>query len=50
MFDGDSGQYNLPYVKKVLVSDSYLLMNLVYEKQGCMYKKETHYILPHGRI
>jgi putative molybdopterin biosynthesis protein len=39
MFDGDSGQYNLPYVKKVLVSDSYLLMNLVLRKAGMYVQK-----------
>ncbi|WP_338754430.1 helix-turn-helix transcriptional regulator [Bacillus sp. FJAT-52991] len=34
MFDGDTGEYNFPYVKKILVSHPYILLNLVSRKAG----------------
>lgn len=34
MFDGDTGEYNLPYVKKILVGYPYILLNLVSRKAG----------------
>ncbi|WP_203362617.1 helix-turn-helix transcriptional regulator [Bacillus sp. REN10] len=39
MFDGDSGEYNLPYVKKILVSHPYILLNLVSRKAGLYVQK-----------
>lgn len=39
MFDGDTGEYNLPYIKKILVGYSYILLNLVSRKAGFYVKK-----------
>lgn len=39
MFDGDTGEYNLPYVKKILVSYPYILINLLSRKAGFYVKK-----------
>jgi putative molybdopterin biosynthesis protein len=39
MFDGDTGEYNLPYVKKILVGYPYLLINLVSRKAGLYVQK-----------
>jgi putative molybdopterin biosynthesis protein len=39
MFDGDTGEYNLPYVKKILVSYPYILINLVSRKAGFYVQK-----------
>ncbi|NHC38676.1 helix-turn-helix transcriptional regulator [Bacillus sp. MM2020_1] len=39
MFDGDTGEYNLPYVKKILVGYSYILINLVSRKAGFYVQK-----------
>ncbi|MDQ0156280.1 substrate-binding domain-containing protein [Robertmurraya andreesenii] len=34
LFDGDTGEYNLPYVKRILVNHSYMLINLVCRNAG----------------
>ncbi|KHD84611.1 helix-turn-helix transcriptional regulator [Heyndrickxia ginsengihumi] len=39
MFDGDSGEYNLPYIKKILVGHPYILINLVLRKAGFYVQK-----------
>ncbi|MFJ8257977.1 substrate-binding domain-containing protein [Peribacillus asahii] len=39
MFDGDTGEYNLPYIKKILVSYPYILLNLVSRKAGLYVQK-----------
>lgn len=39
MFDGDTGEYNLPYIKKILVGYPYILINLVSRKAGFYVQK-----------
>ncbi|XJZ27561.1 substrate-binding domain-containing protein [Bacillota bacterium Lsc_1132] len=39
LFDGDTGEYNLPYIKKILVGYPFVLMNLVSRKAGFYVKK-----------
>lgn len=39
VLDGDTGEYNLPYVKKILVSYPYILINLVSRKAGLYVQK-----------
>lgn len=39
MFDGDTGEYNLPYIKKILVGYPYILLNLLSRKAGFYVKK-----------
>lgn len=39
MFDGDTGEYNLPYIKKILVGYPYILLNLVSRKAGFYVQK-----------
>ncbi|OMP68326.1 helix-turn-helix transcriptional regulator [Domibacillus epiphyticus] len=39
MFDGDTGDYNLPYVKKILVGYPYILLNLLSRKAGFYVQK-----------
>ncbi|MBZ5752974.1 MULTISPECIES: helix-turn-helix transcriptional regulator [Metabacillus] len=39
LFDGDTGEYNLPYIKKILVGHSYLLLNLLSRKAGFYVQK-----------
>lgn len=39
MFDGDTGEYNLPYVKRILTGHPYLLVNLVSRKAGFYVQK-----------
>jgi len=34
LFDGDSGEYNLPYIRKLLVGSSYLVVNLLTRSAG----------------
>ena len=34
LFDGDTAQYNLPYVKRILVSQPFILINLVCRNAG----------------
>ncbi|MGG3469418.1 helix-turn-helix transcriptional regulator [Neobacillus pocheonensis] len=39
MFDGDTGEYNLPYVKRILTGYPYILINLVSRKAGLYVQK-----------
>ena len=39
MFDGDTGEYNLPYLKKILVGRPYILLHLLSRKAGFYVKK-----------
>ncbi|SFC41172.1 putative molybdopterin biosynthesis protein [Bacillus sp. OV322] len=39
LFDGDTGEYNLPYIKKILVSTPFILINLLSRKAGLYVKK-----------
>jgi putative molybdopterin biosynthesis protein len=39
LFDGDTGEYNLPYIKKILVGYPFILINLLSRKAG-FYVKE----------
>ncbi|MBS4201101.1 helix-turn-helix transcriptional regulator [Bacillus sp. FJAT-49732] len=39
MFDGDTGEYNLPYIKKILVGYPYIMLNLLSRKAGLYVKK-----------
>ena len=39
LFDGDTGDYNTPYLKKILVSHSYILFNLISRKAGFYVQK-----------
>jgi putative molybdopterin biosynthesis protein len=39
LFDGETGEYNLPYIKKILVGHSYLLLNLLSRKAGFYVQK-----------
>ncbi|MFZ7946481.1 substrate-binding domain-containing protein [Neobacillus sp. 19] len=39
MFDGDTGEYNLPYVKRILTGYPYILLNLVSRKAGFYVQK-----------
>ncbi|WHY77508.1 helix-turn-helix transcriptional regulator [Neobacillus sp. WH10] len=39
MFDGDTGEYNLPYVKRILTGYPYILLNLVSRKAGLYVQK-----------
>lgn len=39
LFDGDTGEYNLPYIKKILVGYPYILLNLLSRKAGFYVKK-----------
>lgn len=39
MFDGDTGEYNLPYVKRILTGNRYIVLNLVARKAGLYVKK-----------
>ena len=39
LFDGDTGDYNTPYVKKILVSDAFILLNLISRKAGFYVQK-----------
>ncbi|MBS4207141.1 helix-turn-helix transcriptional regulator [Bacillus sp. FJAT-50079] len=34
LFDGDSDEYNLPYVKKILVGQPYIVLNLISRQAG----------------
>ena len=34
LFDGDTGEYNIPYIKKILVGHSFVLINLLARKAG----------------
>ncbi|MGE7927872.1 substrate-binding domain-containing protein [Lysinibacillus xylanilyticus] len=39
LYDGDTGEYNTPYLKKVFVSHSYLLLNLISRRAGFYVQK-----------
>ncbi|MDR4949172.1 helix-turn-helix transcriptional regulator [Neobacillus cucumis] len=39
LFDGDTGEYNLPYIKKILVGYPVILINLLSRKAGLYVKK-----------
>ena len=39
MFDGDTGGYNIPYLKKILTGHSYILLNLLSRKAGFYVQK-----------
>lgn len=39
LFDGDTGEYNLPYIKKILVGYRFILINLLSRKAGFYVKK-----------
>lgn len=39
LFDGDTGEYNLPYIKKILVGHPFILINLLLRKAGFYVKK-----------
>ena len=39
MFDGDTGEYNVPYLKKVLVGRPYILLNLLTRTAGFYVQK-----------
>ncbi|WP_144550700.1 helix-turn-helix transcriptional regulator [Bacillus sp. X1(2014)] len=39
LFDGDTGEYNLPYIKKILVGYPIILINLLSRKAGFYVKK-----------
>lgn len=39
LFDGDTGEYNLPYVKRLLVNHPFILLNLVRRTAGIYVKK-----------
>ena len=39
LFDGDTGEYNLPYIKKILVGYPIILLNLLSRKAGFYVKK-----------
>ncbi|HJV17391.1 MAG TPA: helix-turn-helix transcriptional regulator, partial [Bacillales bacterium] len=39
MFDGDTEEYNLPYIKKILVGYPFILLNLLSRKAGFYVKK-----------
>ena len=34
LYDGETEQYNLPYVKRILVSQPFLLINLICRNAG----------------
>ncbi|HEY2494994.1 MAG TPA: helix-turn-helix transcriptional regulator, partial [Paenibacillus sp.] len=34
LLDGDTGEYNLPYIRKILVGSSYMVVNLLHRKAG----------------
>ncbi|MGE7688079.1 substrate-binding domain-containing protein [Lysinibacillus sp. NPDC097214] len=39
LYDGDTGDYNTPYLKKIFVSHSYVLLNLISRRAGFYVKK-----------
>ncbi|MBB6669526.1 substrate-binding domain-containing protein [Cohnella nanjingensis] len=46
LLDGDSGQYNLPYIRKLLIGSSYLVVNLLRRRAG-IYVRQGN---PHGIV
>lgn len=43
LFDGDTGEYNLPYVKRILVSQPFILINLVCRTAGIYVQRGNPY-------
>ncbi len=39
LLDGDSGEYNIPYIRKILVGFSYLVVNLITRRAGFYVQK-----------
>lgn len=39
LWDGDTGEYNLPYIRKILVGSSYLVVNLLARRAGLYVKR-----------
>lgn len=39
LFDGDTGTYNIPYVKRLLVGHSYMVVNLLFRTAGLYVQK-----------
>ncbi|MGM7723653.1 substrate-binding domain-containing protein [Metabacillus sp. Hm71] len=39
MFDGDTGEYNVPFVRKILIGFQYTIINLVSRKAGFMVQR-----------
>lgn len=39
LFDGDTGEYNLPYIKKLLIGSSYTVVNLLSRNAGLYVQK-----------
>jgi len=39
LFDGDTGEYNIPFIRKILVGQSYVVVNLVSRWTGFFVKK-----------
>ncbi|QTD42032.1 helix-turn-helix transcriptional regulator [Sporosarcina sp. Te-1] len=39
LFDGDTGTYNIPYVKRMLVGHSYMVVNLLFRTAGLYVQK-----------
>jgi len=39
LYDGDTGEYNTPYLKKIFVSHSYILINLISRRAGFYVQK-----------
>lgn len=39
LYDGDTGEYNTPYLKKIFVSHSYILLNLISRRAGFYVQK-----------
>ena len=39
LLDGDTGEYNIPYIRKLLTGSSYLVMNLVSRSAGLYVKQ-----------
>lgn len=44
LLDGDTGEYNIPYIRKILVGSSYLVVNLLIRNAG-LYVQQGN---PHG--
>lgn len=41
LFDGETGEYNLPYIKRLLTGRSYMVINLLGRKAGLYVQKEN---------
>ncbi|WP_053375956.1 helix-turn-helix transcriptional regulator [Paenibacillus sp. FJAT-27812] len=47
LLDGDTGEYNLPYIKKLLIGSSYIVVNLLARNAG-FYVKQGNPLKLHG--